>query len=247
MPWRPEAQRMSVDPTVVSDISFFQALGAAELESVLPSLRSRRVARGTLLFRQGEPSTTAYVVLDGQIRISVLSSSGTEMMIDALGRGDTFGIAGLAGNLPRISNATAARATTVLEIPTDTLRALVRRFPQVFQQMLEQLLRRLGRSIQEQVASGTQRVYARVAVKLLTLSEEEEGERRLPERLSHKELASMVGSTRATVTRVLQDLRKRGIVDVDPQTRRLIIREADKLSAMSDVETAFHDGRIVLP
>lgn len=231
----------------VSDLPLLGALGEESLARLAPCLKRRRISRGTVVFRQGETSTAAFVVLSGAIRINVLSVNGAEMTIDVLGRGDTFGIAGLAGDLPRLSTATATRATELLEIPTATLRSLVQLHPQVFHQMLEQLLRRLGRSIQEHVASGTQRVYARVAVKLLALSEEEQGQRRLPERLSHQDLASMVGSTRATVTRVLADLRKRGILDVEASTRRLIIREADKLSAMSDVEPSFNSGIIVLP
>lgn len=235
---------MSVAPERVSGIPFLRGLDGARLAEVLSRLRQREVPRGAVVFSQKEPSRAAYVVLEGQIRISVLSLNGNEMTIDVLNVGDTFGIAGLAGDLPRISTATALCPTALLEIPTETLRELVRRDPEVFSEMLEQLLRRLGRSIQEHVASGTQRVYARVAVKLLTLSD---ANGRVPENLSHQDIASMVGSTRATVTRVLQDLRRRGILDVDPSTRRLIIREMDTLSAMSEMDASFHDGSIVLP
>lgn len=238
---------MSFPHDILETVPFLRTLGAHLDDSVLSTLRDRVVGPGTVIFRQSETSHSAYVVISGQVRITVLCASGSEMTIDVLGPMDTFGIAGLAGDLPRISNATASRSTRLLEIPTDTLRLLVARHPQVFHQMLGQLLRRLGRSIQEHVASGTQRVYARVAVKLLALSEERDGERSLPERFSHEELASMVGSTRATVTRVLQDLRRQGILDVEPSSRRLIIREAEKLSAMSDVESSFSDGTIVLP
>jgi CRP-like cAMP-binding protein len=237
----------SVRASRLATVPFLSDLDEAARADVLPSLRERRVVRGGVVFRQGEESRAAFVVLEGQIRITVLSANGAEMTIDVLAPGDTFGIVGLAGDLPRISNAVATRASLLLEVPTETLRALMRRDPHVFREMMEQLLRRLGRSIQEHVSSGTQRVYARVAAKLLALSVESGAERRLPEGLSHQDLASMVGSTRATVTRVLQDLRKRGILDVDPSSRRLIIREADKLSEMTEVDSAFHDGRIVLP
>lgn len=234
--------------SLYSGIVFLREIADGVSDELTATMRRVQVPRGATLFRQGEASTRALVLLEGQVRISVLTTGGTEMTLDVLAPGDTFGIVGLAGDVPYISNATATRRVTVLEIPTPTLRTLVFRHPQVSQAMLVQLLRRLGHSLQEQVTTGTQRVYARVAVKLLTLSAVGQGGRWLPDRLSHQEIASMVGSTRATVTRVLTDLRQRGIIDIDAGTRRLIIREAEMLSAMCDVDAlSFGDFRRMLP
>jgi len=208
-------------------LAFLRDLDDAARASLMP--RAKSLPRKRFVFHQGEPSDTAYIVVSGQVRITVLSAGGAEMTLDVLGPGDVFGIAGLAG-VARISNAITVAPTTVLEISTEGLRALIVSHPAVFQDLLQHLLRRLTRSIQEQVATGTQRVYARVATKLLLLSEGGQ----LPSGLSHSEIASMIGSTRATVTRVLQDMRARGLLEVNG--KQIIIREVTQLMELSEME-----------
>lgn len=218
-------------------MSFLKEVDPVHLQPFLGRMQVRDVPRHACLFRQGEASDPAYIVLSGKVRISVLTAGGAEMTLDVLGPGDACGVAGLAGAFPRISNAVAIRATRVLAIPTDVLRALMEKHTAVFHHLLQQLLRRLARSIQEQVAGGTQCVYARVAHKLLALSQTctpGGQERALPSELSHQELANMVGSTRATVTRVLQEMRRQGILDDDPARRQIVIREVDRLLEFSD-------------
>ena len=240
---------MSLEPDV--RLAFLRDLEEASLEWLRPFIRVRSVPRRTVIFRQGDASTTAYIVVSGQIRITVISSNGTETTLDVLGRGDVFGVAGLAQGMACISNATSARPTRLLEIPTEALRTLMERHPAVLRDLLGLLLRRLSRSIQDQVAAGTQRVYARVAQKLLSLSGAEPSpndERRLPAGLSHQDLASMIGSTRATVTRILQEMRRQGVVDLDPSSRQLIIREAQSLLQLAEAELADDGTRgVVFP
>lgn len=228
---------MSTDPAACCRASFLRDVEPEHLQPFLPRMRVRDLPRHACLFRQGEDSDPAYVVVSGQVRISVLTAGGAEMTLDVLGPGDACGVAGLAGPFPRISNAQALQPSRVLVIPTAVLRTLMEKHPNVFHHLLRQLLRRLARSIQEQVAGGTQRVYARVAQKLLSLSENcsQDGRTRaLPSGLSHQELARMVGSTRATVTRVLQEMRRQGILDDDPHRRQIVIREVDRLLEFSE-------------
>lgn len=219
----------------IRKLAFFRDLDAEGVERLLGASRVRSLPHRTVIFRQGEESHSAYVVVQGRVGISVLLPDGTEMTIDVLGPGDAFGLAGLASNMPRVSNAQAMRSSKVLQIPTNALQALVDRNPRFLMTVTAHLMRRLTRAIHEQVATSTQRVYARVAIKLLSLAEtNEEGECRLPERLSHQALADMVGSTRATVTRVLQDLRRRGLLEIDAETGQFIICEAENLSGLAD-------------
>lgn len=234
---------MALEPDRYKHLAFLKDVDADALVAILSHMRLRKVPRRAVIFQQGEPSETACIVVSGQVRISVLTPGGSEMTLDTLGSGDLFGIAGLANGIPRVSNATATSASTLLEISTDALRRLLDRHPAIYRELLQQLLRRLTRSIQEHVATGTQRVYGRVAAKLLALSAANCGpgdagddQRRLPEGLSHQELASMIGSTRATVTRILHQMRREGIVDVDAVNRQMVIREVGRLAELSDLD-----------
>jgi len=228
---------MSRNPADCCRLSFLQEVEPRYLQPFIGRMQVRDVPRRAALFRQGEASDPAYIIVSGQIRISVLTAAGAEVTLDVLGPGDACGVAGLAGAFPRISNAVALRPSRVLTIPTMVLRTLMEQQPSLFHHLLAQLLRRLNRSLQEQAAGSTQRVYARVAQKLLTLSQSctpGSHERMLPHDLSHQELAEMVGSTRATVTRVLKEMRRQGILDDDPARRHIVICEVDRLLEYSE-------------
>lgn len=241
---------MPASPERYSKLAFLKDIDPAELPGIVGRMHQRSLPRRAVIFRQGEPSTHAYIIVSGEVRISVLSANGNEMTLDVLHAGDLFGIAGLVHDLPRVSNAVAARATTVLEIPTAVLSSLMDTHPAIYRDLLEQLLRRLTRSIQEQVSTGTQRVYGRVAAKLLVLAEHDSShggdEARLPAGLSHQDLASMIGSTRATVSRILQDMRKQGILDVDSHGRQIVILEASRLAEYTEASMpeAGHGGTV---
>jgi CRP/FNR family transcriptional regulator, cyclic AMP receptor protein len=236
----------TLKPPDLAGVALLRDLDEVAVAQLLAESTVQAVRRRAVVFHQGDPSHSAYLVLQGRLDIRVLLSDGTEMTMDVLGPGDLCGIAGLVGNFPRISTAVAARPSRLLQIPTPALRGAVERNPELLMHVTGHLMRRLTRAIQEQVANRTQRVYARVVVKLLTLAEpDEHGERRLPEGLSHQDLASMVGSTRATVTRVLQDLKRRGLLQVDTSTGCFVIAEAEKMSEFAESELLVSEVTIV--
>jgi len=242
---------MSANPADCCRLSFLREVEPEHLQPFLGRMQVRDVPRRAFLFRQGEVSDPAFIVVSGQIRISVLTAEGAEMTLDMLGPGDACGVAGLAGAIPRISNAVAVRPSRVLAIPTRVLSTLLAEHACVYHHLLSQLLRRLTRSLQEQATSATQRVYARVAQKLLALSEDcapGSPARALPRELSHQDLARMVGSTRATVSRVLKKMRQQGILDEDPTRRHLVIRAVDRLLEFSEgTDLPQTSGLTILP
>ena len=65
-------------------------------------------------------------------------------------------------------------------------------------------------------------VYQRLALKLIELAEEEEGQQTLPRKLSHQELASMIGSSREMVGKILAELSKGNYIGLKDQRITLL-------------------------
>jgi len=234
---------MHVDPAKYVHLPFFVPLGDEVAEALAPHLRLHHVRRRGVIFRQGDPSDPCHILVSGKVKIASTSMSGDEAIIDVLMPGDLFGIAGVVGDLPRVSNATAMEACEVLSLPCAVLKDTVFRYPSAFEKLLHQLIRRLTLSIQQQVIQGTQRVYARLAMKMLTLSRLDD---RLPAGLSHQDLASMIGSTRATVTRILQDMRRQGCVE--ERDGAIVVASVEKLLELAGNEALpFESSPTVLP
>lgn len=216
----------------LSSLPFFAGTPREVLTTMQEQARELACPRGHVIFRQGDASTHTFLILEGSVRLCATNPDGVEVVLDHLSAGDCFGIVGIVGPLPRQSTAVATTRTRLLQMPTTTLQALMQARPELFTHVLRQLVHRLAHATHEKVALASQRVYGRLALKLLTLSRAEGEARRLPAHLSHRELAALIGSTRATVTRAFQELRRQGIVEEDQDG--VIIRREETLREMVD-------------
>lgn len=189
---------------------------AGALHPLQAEARELSCPRGHTLFRQGDASTHTFLILEGSVRLCATNPEGVEVVLDHLSRGDCFGIVGIVGPLPRQSTAVTTTRARLLQMSTRGLQSVMEARPELFSHVLRQLVHRLAHANQEKVVLASQRVYGHLALKLLTLSRADGPARRLPAHLSHRELAALIGSTRATVTRAFQELRRQGIVEETP-------------------------------
>lgn len=229
----------------LSALPFFAGVPSEALAGLRSETRELTCRRGQVIFRQGDASTHTFLILEGSVRLGATNPDGVEVVLDHLSAGDCFGIVGIVGPLPRQSTAVATTRARLLQMPTKTLQALMQGRPDLFAHVLRQLVHRLAHATQEKVVLASQRVYGRLALKLLTLSRSEGEGRRLPAHLSHRELAALIGSTRATVTRAFQELRRQGIVEEDEEG--VIIRREEPLREMVDWYEAGASEGSVLP
>lgn len=228
----------------LSSLAFFAGVPGPGLQDLQAASRELRCPRGHVIFRQGDESTHTFLLLEGSVRLSATNPDGVEVVLDHLSAGDCFGIVGVVGPLPRQSTAVVTSRARLLQMPTRALHAVMQARPELFSHVLRQLVQRLAQADQEKVVLASQRVYGRLALKLLTLSRSVGEARRLPAHLSHRELAALIGSTRATVTRAFQELRRQGIVEEDADG--VIIRREDSLRELVDwSEGSASEGSVV--
>ena len=69
----------------------FQSLQPAELDAVLARATPRRIARGEIIRRQGDPGTGMVIIVSGRVRISLVSEDGREVTLTMLGPGEVLG------------------------------------------------------------------------------------------------------------------------------------------------------------
>ena len=86
------------------------------LESTGPARKVVKYRRGAVVFSQGDTCDDVRYLLEGSIKLSVLSHLGKEAVVAILTAGSFFGEGALAGQPIRISTATAMTASTVLVI-----------------------------------------------------------------------------------------------------------------------------------
>ncbi|MFN2521729.1 MAG: Crp/Fnr family transcriptional regulator, partial [Mycobacteriales bacterium] len=105
----------------------------------------RRLARGQVLFVEGEPCEHLYVVVSGRLSISVTSTRGDELVLSVLGPGDALGELGVVDGGTRSAGATAVDEVQLLAVPAAAVRQLMASSPPVALAAAEELAAMLRR------------------------------------------------------------------------------------------------------
>ena len=83
------------------NVSLFAELPDEDLEALASSLRTRRYARGQVIFLQGDPGSSLFIIASGRVRIGVSSPEGKDLVLRSLGPRDFFGELALLDGEPR--------------------------------------------------------------------------------------------------------------------------------------------------
>lgn len=160
--------------------------------------------QGEVLFREGEPSTKAFLLHSGRVRL-LKRVRMVERSLSVLRAGDLFGEGALMDGALRSSTAVALAEGQVLVLDKPALRTILERFPLVAERILTQLVRRL-RDAEDQIEVLMLRdTQSKVISALLKMARISSGPADLT--VSPVELSSRVGLDVDTVKRAVQRLR----------------------------------------
>jgi CRP-like cAMP-binding protein len=197
--------------TLPTTIPLLDKAPPAVLEMANSWLVSRRYPGGKQIFSADDDSNELYIIQEGQVRIYITHLDGRERTIAHLGPGDIVGEIGFLDNQPRSASVQTTCESTLLVLYRDAYLKLLQRWPPLGHNLAAILARRLREVSQEITILSFEDAYGRVAFALLKLYKARlNGETRL--RLTHSELAHLAGTSRETVTRVLDMLRSKGLI-----------------------------------
>jgi CRP-like cAMP-binding protein len=204
----------------LSTIPFFAGLDRVALERLAAGMRSRRFRRGEVIFHIGDPGDALFVIVDGDVKISLPSETGDEAILATLRVGDVFGELALLDGAPRSASATAISATETVVLPRDRFRELIATEAGVRDALLASIageLRRLTTHVEELHFLD---ITGRLAARLVRLTQEggthlNDGGIRLRSNLTQGDLAAMVGCTRQSVNKLLGQFTDDGLIRLD--------------------------------
>ena len=212
---------------------FFSALPPQDLEKLLPRARRMRVAAGQSVFHKDEPGDGLYGVLSGRIAFTVDSADGRELTLGFLGPGGFFGEIALLDGKGRTAAAEARDASELLFIARREFLPFVGERPETLLHIIEMLCGRLRRStdyIADAAFLDLPRRLAKLLVVLHDGGKPPGTGAGTGLRISHAELASMLGASRARVSRELSAWSSQGILDQG--RRRLLVRNVRALEQL---------------
>ena len=191
--------------------------------------------RGEYLYLPGDPARSVFLVRQGFLRVGRLLSSGGELTLDLAGPGEVLGEEAVLGTGHRVGLAQALESVRVSPLPAPTLESVLRRSATLSLTLARILGERSQRAEDRAVQSALADCRRRLARVLLEMAErfgaDEDGGRRILPRLTHEELARFIGAARETVTPLLVELRREGLLHYD--RRRLLVRNAPRLQQIA--------------
>jgi CRP-like cAMP-binding protein len=229
-----QAGRPIVD--ALAGIPFFAGLDPDALTRLAATMRTRRFRRGEVIFHVGDPGDALFVILAGEVKISLPSETGDEAILATLRPGEFFGELALLDGAPRSASASALSATGTVMMPRDRFRELIASEAPVRDALLAALateLRRLTTHVEELHFLD---ITGRLAARLVRLAQDggstaSDGSIRLRTNLTQTELAAMVGCTRQSVNKLLGQFTDDGLLRLERDG--IVVTDLDGLIAAS--------------
>jgi CRP/FNR family transcriptional regulator, cyclic AMP receptor protein len=195
-------------------VSLFAGLSEKDLEDISKLAVTRNYPKNTMVLCEGDNSDSLYVILSGKVKVFLSDEDGKEVILNVQGEGEYFGELALLDNAPRSASVMTADDTKLAVISKSAFEACLNKNPGMslkISQGLAQRLRCLSYNVRNLALMD---VYGRVARTLLDMAEEHDGEQVIQQKLTQREIASMVGASREMVSRILRDLTVGGYISI---------------------------------
>jgi CRP-like cAMP-binding protein len=202
--------------SLLARVPAFAELGPQELSEVAAVALPRSFALGEAVFREGDASSTCYVVRDGHARAIREHADGRQITLATFGPGDIFGELAMFDDERRSATVEATEALDVLAILGGDMRRLMRDHSDIAVKLAVALARRLRGANERLARQSFQTVQSRVATALAQLvvvaGAEGAGERDVEITTTQADLAKLAGSSRESASRFLAVLERAGVI-----------------------------------
>jgi len=205
-----------VHPSFFRKFSLFEELDDRELASIAAVAKPRRYAKDDVVFHADESGDVFCLIKEGQVKITMISPEGKEIILSMLGPGDFFGEMALLDDEPRSATVIAMEPLDLVTIwRADFLQILQENFS-ISKKLLATLSRRLRTASNRIESLATMDVYGRLARFFLDLAREhgkvlDNGYVSVT-RPTHQSIANMIGTSRETVSRLIHDLMRQNLL-----------------------------------
>lgn len=206
----------SPQESYIRDLPLLARLAEDDLKALASYGVLRRFAAGSVIFREADPGDALHVVVEGRVRITVLSGSGNEATVASVETGDCFGEFALLDGRPRSATARAIPATRTFVVTRPDFVDWLSGRPAAALALLETLSLRL-RKTDEALADLTfldlKHRLVKQILRLSTVSQDGNGDW-MPIRVTQAEFASLLGASRESVNKQLNGFARKGWVSL---------------------------------
>lgn len=205
--------------TLLAQVPLFASLTTEQLAEIADRLIIRNYQRGATIIHQDEPGSMLYIIVNGHVKITTVSSEGEELILALLTDNDFFGELSLLDGQPHSASATAMETTQVMTLNRDEFLEVIAKNPEMVNNILVVLSNRLRRTNTMFEDAVFLQLPARLSKRLLELGEQHglktDSGLEIELRLTQQDLANFLGASRVAINRLLRQLQDSGLISIN--------------------------------
>ena len=215
----------------LKQIDWLSQLTAEEASKLESRAVMRKFKKGDMVYFPQEAGETVLLVTTGRIKLKSVTPDGKEAILAFIDEGELFGELALLDDAPRGEFAEAVMDTQVIAIPVGDLQSVMRDRPDVslgITRLVGLRRRRIQNRLQNILFRSNRERVTHLLLELLDSHGVRDGAHwQIGIRLSHQDLASLIGATRESVTLILGQLQLEKLIRV--RRRQLTVLDRDRL------------------
>jgi len=211
---------------LLRQVTIFRDLPSEVLGDLATRVHPRIAEAGSVIVSAEEPGDSLFVIGRGKVKVVLYGETGREIILSILRAGDFFGEMSLLDRQPRSANVVAVESSELLGLDREAFQTHLTSHPSTAMAILAEMSRRLRHADEVIGNLALLDVYARVARIIRDLAQKQgepaDGGLLIKERPTQQEIAGLIGTSRETVSRALNDFTRRGLLEM--QGEKILVR-----------------------
>ena len=212
-------------------INLFNLLYPEEVSTPADKRDFKKYKKGEFIYIPNDSSTHVYLIVDGRVKLGRFDSEGNEIVKSILTKGEIFGELGLAGEDKRNDFAVAVIESHIVPVSIGNIQQLMQKDREVSFKILKLLglrLMEIERKVELLVFKDARtRIVEFLKDAAVSVGKKVGFEIAIFTRLTHKDIADLTGTSRQTVTGILNELKQKNAINFD--RKRILIRDLNTL------------------
>jgi len=223
-----------MEPSLLRTFPLFNDLSDDEIAIVGRQMVTRKFRKNNLIIFEDDVGNSLFVIRSGRVKISRISPDGGEAILAILGVGDFFGELSVIDGQGRSASVTSIDDVELLMLRRSDFMEILERIPKIAISLLKELAGRIRKSDSHIRSLSLLDAKGRVATTIIRLAEDigkvKEGRVYIEELPLQRDLASIAGTSRETISRVIKRFEEEGHLESEHNT--LIINDFDQFKKM---------------
>ena len=218
----------------LENFSFKGILTMDECKKVADTAQMQHVTKKEVLYFPAQPSDSIYILREGKVKISRVTSAGQEIILNIIRPGELFGELAITGQLQREELAEVLEDSVLCIINLEDMKALMQAIPNLNAEILKRLgarVKKIQRRLEAMICKNTEQrirdLIREVAQEHGRVIAGDPGQVEVKLGLRHADIAKLTATCRQSVSMVLGDLERQGLIKYD--RRRIYIKDISLL------------------